>query len=558
MNPRLLCLGAVVAFAACQCRKSGGADAGADLGPTQAWLKGEVPSVDAGAPRQGGTLTIRVPNEPPGLNRLHERFNDGVMVRYTQATVYESLAEIDRQTYALKPRLALGWEESADHLTLTARLRPHVRFHNGEPFTADDVVAVVNLVLNPKAPTQVLRSDLVDLESCTAVEPLTVRVKWKRPYVFGTRQFLATLPMMPRSALQGDFNTAPILRAPIGTGPFRFVHWEPGGTITFERFDGYWGTPAFLDRVVVRAVPDATVATQLWQSGAFGLMTQIPPQTWRAIEAPTAANAWAQRGYDRSAFTNNQYSFIAWNQTRPYFADVRVRRALAMLFPWDAVAKNVDLGLEWPTTCPYPAEASCDPEVRRLPFNPAEAAKLLDEAGWKDSDGDGVREKGGVPFRFAFMATANSVRMGKLLPLYQAELASAGVALIIEPTEAATYVSRLQAHDFDAAALSWATLDAVSDTYQVFHSSQVNGGPNYVSYQDATVDAWLEQIRAEFDDAKRAALERKVHRKLYDDQVYLFLTRRPLLDAISKDVHGLQPSLLWYDLSKAWMSAKAP
>jgi peptide/nickel transport system substrate-binding protein len=527
-------------------------------GPSQAWLDGTLPQgADAGTPRPGGVLRVRVQSEPLGLNQLHDQLIDGVVARYLHGPVYETLAQIDRAShprYDLAPLLATGWEESADHLTLTVKLRSGVRFHNGEPFSAADVVAVFDTVMNPKLPTQTRRSFFVDLEKYSAVDSLTVVFKWKRPHHFGVRALLASVPMMPRSALKGDFGTAPILRAPIGTGPFCFERWEPKKAITLRRFDEYWGAKPYLDAIEIRPVADATVATQLWEAGEFGVMTQISPLVWRSLEGVEKKNAWAQTGYERSAFLDNQYSFIAWNHLRPYFADARVRRAMAMLFPWDVVTKNVDLGLEKPTTCPYyPASESCDPSVAPLPFDPKRASELLDEAGWKERDADGVRKKGGVRFRFSFMANASSVRMGKILPLYQEQLKAAGIAMQIEPTETATYVSHLRAHDFDAAALSWATLDATSDNYQVFHSSQIDGGSNYVSYRDATVDRWLEQIRSEVDAGRRAALEREVHRKLYDEQVYLFLTRRPLLDAISKHVHGLKPSLSWYDLRYAWV-----
>lgn len=548
---------------ACQCRKTSlESDAGRSV-VNAAWLAGRVPDeADAGTPRTGGVLRVRVQSEPLGLNQIHDQMLDGVVRRYLHGPVYETLAELDRATapkYLLAPLLATGWVESADHLTLTVTLREGVRFHNGEPFSSADVVAVFDTLMNPKLPTQTRRGYLVDLESYKAAGPSTVVFKWKRSLVSAARDLLTMVPMMPRSALAGDFATAAVLRAPIGTGPFKFESWEPKKAITFRRFDGYWGTPPHLDAIVIRPVADANAATQLWEAGEFELMTQIPPRTWRAIESAESKNAWAQQGYNRSAFTDNQYSFVAWNHAKPYFADARVRRALAMLFPWDAVTKNVDLGLETPTTCPYyPPSNSCDPKVVQLPFDPPRAMALLDEAGWKVTKPGTPREKDGVPFRFTFMANANSVRMGKLLPLYQEQLKSAGIEMRIEPTETATYVTRLRDHDFDAAALSWATLDVESDNFQVFHSSQITGGSNYVSYKDATVDAWLEQIRVEPNEEARMKLQRQVHRKVYEDQVYLFLTRRPLLDAIAKNVHGLKPSLAWYDLRKAWLSLPEP
>jgi peptide/nickel transport system substrate-binding protein len=550
----------IVLATACPAKKSADPDAGAlspPAAPSADWLAGRLPrEALEGEPRRGGTLTLRVHIEPAGLNRLHDQMAEGTMARYTFGTVYESLAELDRDThprYDLKPLLATSWDESEDHLALTVRLRQGVRFHDGSSFTSADVKAVVEAVRDPKHATRSIGTYFEDLASLDTPDPHTVVVRWKRPYFLANRNFLTALPMMPARALEGDFDTLAINRAPVGTGPWRFVAWETGRAITFTRFEGYWGQSAWLDNIVVRFVKDDTVAVQLWEHGELDLMTRIPPTVWRSIEAPTPANAWAVRGYHRASSVENNYSWVGWNEQRPFFADRRVRAALAHLYPADEVAKNVDLGLETPTTCPYFDEGpSCDPAVKPLAFDPARAARLLDEAGWRDTDGDGVRERDGRRFAFVFLATP-AVRLGKILPLYQERLRRAGIEMAIEKIDAAAYLKRLRENDFDACALTWSSPDPVQDNYQVFHSSQTGkNGSNFVSYQNPEVDRLLEQIRSELDPVRRAALERQVHRALYDDQVYLFLTRRLALDAIKVGVKGLKPSMAWYDLRRAY------
>ncbi len=416
----------------------------------------------------------------------------------------------------------------------------------------------MDIIVDPKKAARSIGSYFEDLDSLTTPDDLTVVLKWKKAYFLANRNFLTALPMMPASALKGDFDTLPINRAPIGTGPWKFVSWETGRALTFTRFDGYWGAKPNFDTVVVRFVKDETAAAQLWEQGEFDLMTRIQPAVWRSIEAPTPANAWAIRGYNRVRMLENSYGWLGWNEERPFFADARVRRALAMLYPAQKVAQNIDLGLELPTTCPYYRDSeSCDPDVKPLAYNPRAAAALLDEAGWKDTNGDGVRDKDNVPFKFTFLANAYSVKMGKLLPLLQEEYRKVGIEMDIEKVESQSFLKRLRQHDFDAASLTWATEDPVEDQFQIFHSSQAqNGGSNYVSYKSPKADALLEQIRTEFDAAKRSQLERALHRTLYDDQVYTFLTNRPTLDAIKVDIHGMKPSLNWYDLRKAWRAPK--
>ncbi len=524
--------------------------------PSAAWLEGRLEPSEQ-APRGGGALVVRMPQEPVGLNLLHDRMVDGWMVKYLRGGVYESLAEIDRDApprFPLKPLLAQAWTQSSDGLTHTLALRKGVRFHNGEPFSAADVIAVLDAIFAQKNATRSLRGLFSEIDSYRAIDDFTVEVRWKRPYFLAFRNLVTSLPVMPKSALVGDFDALAVNRAPVGTGPFRFEGWKTGESLTLARFDGYWREKPHLERVVLRFVKDHTVATQLWEHGAFDLMVGIQPNVWKAIEAKDPKNAWAINGYQRIRFVENNYSWFGWNQGRPLFRDARVRRALSLAVPYGLLEKSVDLGLEPRVACPYSvAGDSCDPSIAPLAQDLGQARALLDEAGWRDTDGDGVRDKDGQPFRFRFLASATSVRLGKLLPLYQEQLRPLGIDLEIEPVESALFMDRVRRHDFDACSMLWSSQDVWQDLFPLFHSSQVSGGFNYVSYVNPVVDAQLERIRQELDEGRRIALERGLHRMLFDDQVYTFLSARPALDAAKRRVHGLKPSLQWYDLRQVWV-----
>ena len=553
---------AAVAFAACAgCKNKKPVDVPlvpAAPAPTSEWLKGELPAaVNIGTPVPGGTFTIRVFGEPAGLNRLHDQMVEATMARYTVGPIYETLGEVDREThpkYTLKPLLAESWVESPDHLTLTIKLRKGVKFHNGERFTSRDVKATFDAILEPKNLTTSIRSNLTDLASLTAPDDFTVVVVWKKAYFLANNTLLGAIPILPANGLKGDFNTLALNRAPIGTGPFRFGSWETGKAITLTRNEEYWGQKAWLEKVVIRLVKDETIATQMWERGEFDLMTRIQPSVWRSVEPATAANSWAITGYNRIFFVENNYSWVSWNEERPFFADPQVRRALAMLYPKDKVAKNIDMDLELPTTCPYYRFGdSCDPAVTAYRYDPSAAQALLKSAGWVDSNADGVLDKNGVPFKFTFLANPHSVKLTKLVPVLQEEFRKVGIEMDVEKVDAAQYIGRLRAHDFDAASLAWGTNEAERDNFQVFHSSQKNGGSNYISFESKRVDDLLEQIRVTFDVEQRRGLERALHKQLYEEQPYLFLTNRPSLDAAKKHVRGIHPSLAWYDLRRIWL-----
>lgn len=534
----------LLVFSACTCKRGGGVDAG----PDPDWLAGRV-VVLPGTPRDGGTLTVRLPLEPVGLTRLHDRFNEGTMTRITVGPVYETLGRVrDGQ---LTPLLAQAWTESDDHLTLRVTLRSDVLFHDGQPLTSADVKATLDALFDPKNATTGFRSALETMDRVEAPDAATVIIHWKQPYFLATWTLLGALPVLPAHALVGEFDTLPLHRAPIGTGPFRFEKWEAGTSLSYVRNDSYWGRRAYLARVVFRFVKDDTAAVAGWERGDFDLITRLSPAAWRASES----NGKLQADYQRVFFPENTYVWLGFNQRKQPFADPRVRKALGLLFPMAEVEKAVDLGLEPRTTCPYfPGSMSCDPQVKPLPFDPPAAKQLLAQAGWADSDGDGVLDRAGERFTLSFLAAAQSPKMTKLLPIYLDTLKQAGIDARIETVDVSGYMSRVRAHDFDAMALSWSAADSVQDNFGNFHSSQIAGGSNYVGYSNPQVDQLLTTIRAEFDPAKRAALERQVHRLVYEDQAYLFLGRRPALDAFKRKVRGLQPSLGWYDLSAVWIS----
>jgi peptide/nickel transport system substrate-binding protein len=128
-----------------------------------------------------------------------------------------------------------------------------------------------------------------------------------------------------------------------------------------------------------------------------------------------------------------------------------------------------------------------------------------------------------------------------------------GVEARISTVDVSAYMSRVRAHDFEAMALSWSAADVVQDNFDQFHSSQTEQGSNYVGYRNPEVDALLERIRGELDPLARTALEREAHRRIFEDQAYLFMGQRPSLDAVKRSVHGVRPSLAGYDFAAMWL-----
>jgi peptide/nickel transport system substrate-binding protein len=533
------------------CRKPvvAAADAGAP-GPSTAWLDG-LPEPEAATPQPGGTLVVRAMNEPSGLNLLDDTQRDAWVVRITHRLVTESLLELGPLDGTLQPGLAERWEESADHTRTTLHLREGVTFSDGSPFTAADVVVIFEAIADPKRPSGILRGTFSGLSRARALDAHTVELTWSTPSPFALRE-LAKLPITPAAQTRGDW--AELAAHPLGTGPFVLASWERGQRLTLTRRAGWWGGAVPLERIVFRVVKDHTVATGLLEKGEFDLMTNVQPALWRALEEPRAQNAWAWRDYRRLRGVDNSYSYVGWNEARVFLADVRVRRALARAYPAAQVASAIDLGLELPTTCPFWLSShGCDPQVQPVVGDLPLARAELADAGWEDHDGDGVLDRDGAPARFSFLLPAASVRLGKLVPLYQEQLKRLGVELTVEKVDPATLGARLKARDFDAVSRVWTEFDTEQDQFETFHSSQVEHGSNFVGYRSPEADALLEALRAEWEPSRRRALERQLHARLYADQPYLFMTVRQSLDLAKRQVHGLTPSVFWYDLRRVWV-----
>jgi peptide/nickel transport system substrate-binding protein len=545
MRHRVVLLVLAGLWGACRCQGRSVPDAGP--GPSETWLRGEL-EPERADPRDGGRLVVRSMSEPATLNALEGATSrDTWTLRITRNLVTESLLVIHPTTFALEPQLAASWTDSADHRTSTFVLRDGVTFHDGSPLTSADVVATLTAVMDPARPTGSIRQDFGALGSFKALDARTVEFTWKAPSPFALRQ-VAKLPILSGRQLSGDWEA--LAKAPLGTGPFRVGAWVKGESLTLERVRA----GAHLDTIVFRFVKDHTVAAGLLEQGAFDLMTAMQPTVWRALEAPTATNAWAWQGYRRLTSVDNSYSYVAWNQARPFFQHVEVRRALAHLYPATLVEQTVDLGLERPTTCPYwKLGPQCDDAVAPLPFSVPAARARLEDAGFVDVDGDGVRERGELRASFSFLVPTTSVRLGKVVPLLEEQARAAGVELRIEKVDVATLNARVNARDFDVVSRVWTESDLESELFGTFHSSARDGGSNFVGYASDEADQLLEAIRLEWDEGRRRELERALHRRLFADQPYLFMTSRSSLDLAKRRVHGLVPSVLWYDLRRVWV-----
>jgi peptide/nickel transport system substrate-binding protein len=249
------------------------------------------------------------------------------------------------------------------------------------------------------------------------------------------------------------------------------------------------------------------------------------------------------RKYD---YFSPNYSYIGWNNDHPIFRDKQVRKAMTHFTNRKQMVKTILFGLGEVVEGPiYFFRPEYDKSLPSYAYDPAKAMQLLSEAGWRDSDGDGVLDKvidgENVPFRFEIKVNSgNPTRKSVALSL-QDELRRYGIAATVRELDWTIFLGDVKTRKFDAVLLGWAMPVSEPDAYQVWHSSQsANNGSNHIAYKNARVDQILEQYRREFDEQKRIELYREFQRILSDEQPYTFLFVGKSVVAVHRRIHGVE------------------
>jgi len=368
-----------------------------------------------------------------------------------------------------EPQLAESWTISPDKLTFTFTLRPNLKWQDGHPLTVEDIIYSFERIMDPKSAAPHMRVYYQEIESVTKVAPGVVKFRYKRPY-FMALNFCSGIPIIPKHIYDNGepFNQHSQGRAPIGNGPYRFVHWQTGRSIRLEKNPDYWGPSPDIDEIEFRIIPEDPVALQVLKKGGLDLSGLRPIQWVRQ----TGSEKFNEK-FEKYKYYTPGYSFIGWNLTRPYFEDVRVRRALTHLINREAILQTLNFGLGKVVTGPFYSEgADYDKSVKPLAYDPERAYQLLEAAGWVDNDQDGIRERNGEAFAFEFLIPSGRRFAEQLATIVKEDFRKAGIAVTIRKLEWALFTQKLNDRSFDAVTLGW-VFGFDQDPYQVWHSSRI-------------------------------------------------------------------------------------
>lgn len=488
---------------------------------------GRIPAF--AAPVRGGTATLLLSAEPPVLTTIaHTAFN----AVYVSPKVTEGLLTYD---FKLEPQplLATGWQVSADGLTYTFKLRANVKWHDGKPFTADDVAFSIKTLkeVHPRGRNTFL--NLVDVET---PDPLTAILKLSKPAPYLITALAASeTPIVPRHIYEGTkVAENPANLAPVGTGPFRFKEWVRGSHLVYERNPDYWDQPRpYLDQLIVRFIPDAAARSIAIETGEIDLApsTPVPLSDLERFKSLDGI-AFDERGYQYS----NGVSRIEFNLERPLFKDRRVRQAFAHVIDRNVILNTINYGYGAAISGPINPNLAkwFDPDLKTYPIDLAAAEKLLDEAGYPRGS-DGIRAR----INLDYVPSGETYPRGS--EYIRQALAKVGIDATVRSQDFAAYTKRIYTdRDFDFAFEGMSNLfDPTVGVQRLYWSKNFKPGvpfSNGAAYSNPKVDALLEAAAIELDQDKRVAQWREIQSILVEDLPAIDIVSQPELTIYNKRI----------------------
>jgi peptide/nickel transport system substrate-binding protein len=517
----------------------GGRDDGAET------ETGDHDTFSGGPP--GGMLVVLADREPDQLNPVTFSSTPAYHVVHL---MFRPLARRDSTLSGYTPDLARSWSLENDS-TLVLQLRDDVFWQDGVRTSAHDVVFTIERQRNPQTASP-RQADVAAVVSVTARDSFTVEVKLSRTGLYTVNSLLEVVPV-PRHLLEGttvaEMRNAPFSRTPVGNGFYRFGSWVAGQTLTLLADPSKPDGRAAIDRIVMRFIPDMNAALTELQTGQGDLLQRLPPSNReRMMQAANVEVYSAPR---------IRPAWLALNTRRQPFDDVRVRRALLMGVDRDAIARGLFGEIGEAALSPIPEVLrEHSPGVTPIPHDPEGALRLLAEAGWRDTNGDGIADRNGQPLRFEVEFVSTDQTREAVLVAMQSMLRRIGMDLVPRAYESTTWVTRLREGSFAASFWGWGWGPGVvgPNAEMIFHSRSVPpNGPNFAAARDTRIDQLIDSTLVVMDTARARTIWRELEQAMIDDAVYAPIYMDPELYGMHSRFSGVRfRGLEWTDDAPYW------
>ncbi len=518
--------------------------------------------------------------DPEELTPLNSNDNASTMVHQN---MFQALVSIDYKTYEIIPVLAKArpvfTEMPGGKVRADFEIRPEAKWDNGDPITGEDVDFSLRVLKNPETNSKPLKPYFEDIEEVIIDKnnPKKFSFIYAKPYMiiesaltdlyilpdhiydpeglmkkFTVKQLYKDAEKLRNNAdikkFADQYNGSKFQREVIeGSGPYKFAKWSPNQRVILERKPEWWGYQvkdanhwfeAYPDELIYESINDMTTATVALKGEKIDAMKGIEPKAFVTDlkKSKTFTNKFAT--HSPPLFS---YDYIAINQRRDKFSDPRTRKALAHIMNVDQLIQTFTYGLgERVATFTHPSLGErISPKVKPYSHDIKKAQQLLAEAGWKDTDGNGILDKEidgeKVDFEIDLNFNTGNSRRERACLIFQAEAKKAGVKVNILPLEWSVMLERNKSHNFDMFVSGWISSPLESDPKQIWHTDSYNDrGSNYTGFGNDKTDKIIDDMRAEMDPDKRFKLYHQLQEAIHEDVPYIFLLAQKERIAIHK------------------------
>jgi peptide/nickel transport system substrate-binding protein len=495
----------------------------------------------AGEPVRGGVFTRSTSSDASILNPIlwSDNASSGV-----GGFFFPGLIAVDPQSgaYVTDGSMSESWEASEDGLTWTFKLRDGVTWSDGDPVDAADFKYTYDAVASDLVETP-RKSNIEQIESIEVVDPLTLKVVFKEVKCDGFGDLgLGWLPSHLYAADFSDIMTSPLNEAPtVSAGPFTFQSWTRDDNVIMTRNESYWEGAPNMDGMITRVVPDSGARLAQLLSGEIDI-TGLEPTQLSSVEDNSDITVFSANddGYDYIGLNlanpanpqpgKDENGALIPQDPHPILNDLNVRKAIAHALDYQTIIDSVYLGRGYQIASNVlPAvEWAHDPSIAPYAYDQELAGQLLEEAGWVDSNGDGIREKDGAELKLTLITNAGNKVREDLGALVQDQLGQVGISVDFQAIDFGTLVDQLLAQTYDMVIIGWTGLgsDPNDDAFWRSDFDTPGSGFNFVSYQNPKIDELLAAGVSVpgCDPAERAPYYQEIQQIIHDDVPYVFIS----------------------------------
>ncbi|MEH7332506.1 ABC transporter substrate-binding protein [Neobacillus drentensis] len=472
---------------------------------------------------------------------MDPRLSKDTSAKRVTELVYDGLVRLSDKLEA-QPSLATKWE-NPDPTTWIFTLRENVKFHDGQPFTAEDVKYTYDTLIDPnfKAPSASLYTPIKSVEVIG-----TNQVKFTLKQPFAPLLSYLDIGIVPKHIAEKNDNS--LSSTPIGTGPYKMVEWDKNSKISFEANDSYWNGKPKTKKVTYFIIPDNSTRVASLESGDIDLVhSPLSPQDIKRI-----------KGNDKFVVKEMEglgFTYLNFNQKNPILSDLKVRQAISYLVNKEVISKDIYQNMDKPGKSPIipPSWAYTD-NISGYSYDPEKAKALFKEAGWEDTNGDKVLDKNGKKLTITLSTHSEDPNRIQTVEYLQNEFTKFGIQTEVKTSEFPTFNTALTEGKFDIALVGWLNqVDPDRSFYNPFHSK---GGSNYGKYSNPQVDSLLDKGRTTLDQNERTKIYQEAAKIVTDEVAYDVLLYQGYIAMYGKNLTGftVHPSGNLYGLKDAEIS----